>query len=265
MAFLIPKRTLHRCIALLFLLAAILTTAGCPPCIDQLKKAQDQFNAAYQEQPSDEQAASQQKAKFQQIVEQVDKNTLLCLKDRDDLKVQAYAIDAFAKWGLRRYTDAMADAQKGQDLYEKAGKITNPRDYGMLLIVPGYAMHSQAHEEYEARLKQGYMTMAEAKQFDRKIANALDKIDTINNKLSNNEEVVIRANQEQLRIVIDAIDMWSVGIKDRNDWEPEVRRWLARAEEIAKKFPSGDYSFKARTEELLKKIENIKKSLGQAK
>lgn len=250
-----PRRLMSRLLSMLLILAVIQVAAGCRRCLNELQKAQDTFNAAYQGQA----AGAPQQAKYQQTVDQVEQKVLPCLT-RDDLKVQAYAMDAYAKWSLGKYTEAIADAQKGQDLYERAGKVTNPRDYGMLLIVPGYAIYSQTYDRYQARRQQGFLSKEEAQKFTQEMAKALQQIDTVNAKLNQNDEIVIRANQEQLRIVRQIMHMWDTDVKDRKEGEPQVRLWAAKADDIARKFPAGDYPNKTETQSLLKKIDSLKKA-----
>jgi hypothetical protein len=249
-----PRRIMPRLLSVFLILAVIQVSAGCRRCSMELQKAQDMFNAAYQGQAAGAASAPQQ-AKYQQVIDQVEQKTLPCLT-RDDLKVQAYAMEAYAKFSLGKYTEAIADAQKGQDLYERAGKVTNPRDYGLLLIVPGYAIYSQTYDRYQERRKQGFLSKEEAQKFTQDMAKALQQIDTVNAKLDKNDEMVILANQIVRQIML----MWDTDVKDRKEAEPQVRLWAAKADDIARKFPAGDYPFKSETQSLLKKIDSLKKA-----
>ncbi len=250
-------------LAPLVLTMALLALTGCPPqnCVQELQKAQNLYNDASRSLLVGVDLTAQQKEQYQQTVTQVEKNALPCL-NRDDLKVNAYAIDAFAKWRLGDYTGAITAADQGKSIYEKGKLTTNPRDYAMLSLTPGLVLQSDAHREYRNRLQQGAMTPAEARQISQKMDRALKEIDAVNTGLSRDDPLAVYANQQQLLILWDQINLWSKGVKEQRDWEPEVRKSLQRSEEVIKKFPPGDYPGKSFTQDMARKFTDIKQSLS---
>ena len=84
------------------------------------------------------------------------------------------------------------------------------------------------------------MSPAEARQISQKMDNALKDIDGATARLDKSNPALDYAYQQQLLIVWDQINLWSKGVRDQKDWEPEVRRAIQRGREIAKKLPPGD-------------------------
>jgi hypothetical protein len=84
------------------------------------------------------------------------------------------------------------------------------------------------------------MPPAEARQIAQKMDNALKEIDTAAARLDKSNPALDYAYQQQLLIIWDQINLWSKGVRDQKDWEPEVRRAIQRGREIAKKLSPGD-------------------------
>ncbi|MGV8075309.1 MAG: hypothetical protein AB2L11_12225 [Syntrophobacteraceae bacterium] len=257
------QRTISKPLFSIFLMAFLLFAAGCASvtCIHELEKAQTLFNEASQSGSPFGEPTSEQREKYRETINQVEQKTLPCL-ERDDHKVNAYAIEAFSRWSLGDYTGAVSAAEKGRNIYERAGLTTNIRDYGMLLIVPGFALHSQTRRDAAELLKERFLSSEEARQIARRMANALKEIDAVNSKLNKAEHIVIRANQEQLLIVLNTAKIWSKGVADPQESRAEVLDWLDQANKIAAGFPQGDYPGKESTRLLLKRLDDMRQSLG---
>ncbi len=248
---------------------AILVLSGCVGHSQQLREVQDEFNQANQIQPQPpgpNDLTAEQEAAFRNIVEKIEKDQLKSV-ERDDLKVSAYAIDAFSKWRLKEFIAAKVTAEKGLDIYERAGLKSNQRDYGMLLITGGLADYSQAFRDYLAWLRdhpRDFLPETDAAAFSNRIADAMGKIDTINRPdkgLKPDAPIVIYANQQLLLAITGILDIWG-HVREFSDQKDPVCHWTAEAETwVQERFPSvDDYPGKARTDDLAQKISAIRRS-----
>lgn len=238
-----------------------------------LREAQDTFNQASRETNEQYETALQAgyrpeqvppespKEKYQRVIDLIDHGVLPHL-ERDDLRISAYAVKAYACWQIGRDKEAKAVAEEGLDRYARAGLTTNRRDYGMLLILPGLVDYSEAYRAYEDRLKtyqDSYLPLAEARQLTEAMAAALRKIDDINARMPVSEPIVIYANSQQLRIIRNILDVWE---KIR---EPEVRaaagcEWSCRGEKLwMSRFPGGEFVGKKAVSRQWQEIEPMKK------
>jgi hypothetical protein len=96
-----------------------------------LREAQDVFNEAalltskrYSEpfavKSTDVVPPESAQEKYARVVQLVYEGVLNAL-DRDDLRVNAWALLAFSEWQLKHYAKADIAAETGKDLYERAG------------------------------------------------------------------------------------------------------------------------------------------------
>ena len=239
---------------------------GCLNTTHHLGKVQDKFNqinqSLFQAMDSNNLTADQEAA-YRQIVQTIEGEQLKSVK-RDDLKVVAYAIDAFSKWRLREYLAAKATAEKGLDIYARAGLKTNMREYGMLLITGGLVDYSKTFWDYQNWLRDhpnDFLPKDDAVSYDDRIAAAMKKIDAVNQPekgLASDMPIVLYANQQQLRAITSIMDIWGQ-IRDFSDQKGSVCHWTEQAKiQVRKRFPSAaDYPGKAQTEALAKKIAEV--------
>ena len=189
--------------------------------------------------------------KYARVVQLVNEEVLNAL-DRDDLRVNAWALLAFSEWQLKHYGKANIAAETGKDLYERAGLQTNRRDYGMLIILRGLVKHSQAYDSYQAERAKGFLDMATAERLSQAMAEALDNIDEINAKLGKDEPVVIYANRQQLLIIDNILHVW-VDTQQADTPQQEMVRqhrceWSAKGMRLWKeRFPE-EYAIKNEVE-----------------
>ena len=255
--------------ALVAVAVAVLVLSGCIGHTQQLREVQDAFNQANQIQPQapgPDDLTPEQEAAFRNIVEKIDKDQLKSV-ERNDLKVSAYAIDAFSKWRLKEFVAAKVTAEKGLDIYERAGLKTNQRDFGMLLITGGLADYSQAFRDYRAWLRdhpRDFLSETDAAAFSDRIADAMEKIDAVNRPdkgLKPDVPIVIYANQQQLLAITGILDIWG-HVREFSDQKDPVCHWTAKAETLVReRFPSGvDYPGKARTDDLAQGISAVRRS-----
>ena len=262
------RRTGYRTALLTAFIAAVILS-GCPKTINHLRDVQDDFNrintTAYQAADPSTLTADQESA-YRQIVRKIEAEKLKSV-DRDDLKVSAYAIDAFSNWRLRDYAVAKATAEKGLDIFTRAGLQTNWRDYGMLLITGGLADYSETFRDYQKWLRDhpnDFLPVGDAAAYTDRMAAAMKKIDGVNQPekgLASNVPVVLYANQQQLRVITGILDIWS-NVSDEADQKGPVCHWTEQADIlIQKRFPAAaDYPGKAQTDELGRHIAEIGQS-----
>ena len=259
------------------LLVALLGLAGCqtlpttgpPPTVGPitevaggvaLQKAQNDFDEASKQMISGEKIPAEARAKYQRVVDTVEKQVLPQVT-RDDLKVTAYALDAFSRWQLADYIGAMNTAEKGRNLCK--GAATNPRDCAMLQMVEGLVVASQAYEKYN-NPPPPTMSQEQMKDFANRMEAALHGINAINGALDPKDPLSIFANQWQLMIIRKATDAWYTYFrKDAAVWKPEVLKWLSRADQVLKKFPAPPYINQDRTLKLQKELGGLKKRVEE--
>jgi hypothetical protein len=262
------KRTGYRA-ALLTAWIAVLMLAGCPKTTNHLREVQDDFNRIN---PTFFQAGApgtltaDQQAAYRQIVQKIEAGKLKSV-DRDDLKVVAYAIDAFSNWRIGEYAAAKATAEKGLDIFERAGLQTNKREYGMLLITGGLADYSEAFRDCQNWLgdhPNDFLPVDDAAAYTDRMATAMKKIDTVNQPekgLVSDVPIVVYANQQQLRVITGILEVWS-NVRDDADQKDPACHWTKQAENLVEqRFPSAaDYPGQAQTEELKQKISDVGQS-----
>jgi hypothetical protein len=262
------RRTGYRT-ALLTACIAVLILGGCPKTTNHLRDVQDDFNRVN---PTFFQAAdpntltADEESAYRQIVQKIETEQLKSV-ERDDLKVVAYAIDAFSKWRLRDYAAAKATAEKGLDVFARAGLQTNWRDYGLLLITGGLADYSETFWDYQNWLRDhpnDFLPVNDATAYTDRMAAAMKKIDAVNQPekgLASDVPIVLYANQQQLRVITGILDIWS-NVRDDADQKSPVCHWTEQAEMlVSKRFPSTtDYPSKAQTDELEQKISAVGQS-----
>jgi hypothetical protein len=268
------RQDLNRTFLLLswFILVVLFTSAGCMGPIKgtiALRDAQNLFNEAsietlkqyknsVQSQDLEGLPPASPREKYQRVVEIIEGQVLGSVS-RDDLKVNAQALAAFAHWRLGNFKQAKNTAEAGLDLYRRSGLVTNRRDYGMLLILRGLVTHSEAYRDYQAKRDEvAFLSPADAAHFTRSIQEALTKIDEINQEMDKNEPIVIYANQQQLRIIKNILDVWG-SVRLKEDRKQEICDWSSRAETIYKtRFPDEDYPAKPHVDRLHQEIEELK-------
>ena len=133
--------------------------------------------------------------KYQQVVEIIAGRVLPDIS-REDLKVNAHAIAAYAHWRLGNFKEAKNTAEAGLDLYKRSKMVTNRRDYGMLLILGGLVKHSEAYRDFQAKKNQAaFLTQDTAEDITKSMQEALNKIDKINQVMNKDEPITVYANQ----------------------------------------------------------------------
>jgi len=255
--------------ALLTAFIAATLLCGCPKSTNHLRDVQDEFNRInptfFQSGDPNTLTADQESA-YRQIVQKIENEKLKSV-DRDDLKVVAYAIDAFSNWRLRDYAAAKATAEKGLDIFARAGLQTNWRDYGMLLITGGLADYSETFWDYQNWLRDhpnDFLPVNDAAAYTDRMAAAMKKIDAVNQPekgLTSDVPIVLYANQQQLRAITGILDIWS-NVRDDADQKGPVCHWTEQADIlVGKRFPSAaDYPGKAQTDDLEEKISEVGQS-----
>jgi hypothetical protein len=193
--------------------------------------------------------------RYREVVDIIDGRKVVDDLDRDDLKVDALALSAFAKWRLRRYDDAVATAERGVDLYRRAGLKTNVRDYGMLLAVRGLVLHSKAMDRFAAVPPGAFLSAQQATAFAADFEQAQKRLDEVNAEIDRAEPIAVWVNFQALRIAQNATDVWS-------DVSPpgkaEICRWTTSAAQLyAQRFPA-DYEMKPRVDALHHKLESAR-------
>jgi hypothetical protein len=263
------RRTTGYRTALLTAFIAAVVLSGCPKTTNHLRDVQDEFNrlnATFFQDADPNTLTADHESAYRRIVQKIENEKLKSV-DRDDLKVAAYAIDAFSRWRLRDYDAAKAAAEKGLDIFARAGLQTNWRDYGMLLITGGLADYSETFWDCQNWLRDhpnAFLPVNDAAAYAGRMAGAMKKIDAVNQPekgLGPDEPIVLYANQQQLRVITGILDIWS-NVRDEADQKGPVCHWTEHAEMLARKrFPSAaDYPGKAQTDELGRKIAEVGQS-----
>lgn len=206
--------------------------------VQALEKAQQLFNAAGGlDRPPAIGVSAEAREKYQQVVDLVEKEVLGRVKE--SLAMNAYALLAFSQWRLGNYGQAITAGNKGRRLYETQNLTTNPRDYGMCLIVGGLCVTSQTFKEFQNL--PAAATQDQRRTFTGRLQQAMRAVDAINTRLDPQEDIVVYANQWQLAIVDAAVIIWKSEGLAREVWQPEVCRWLERAGPVFAKFPPAPY------------------------
>jgi hypothetical protein len=242
-----------------------------------LREAQDVFNEAAlltnqryaepftaNEKSTDVVPPESAQDKYARVVQLVNEEVLNSL-DRDDLKINAWALLAFSEWQLKHYGKANIAAETGKDLYERSGLQTNRRDYGMLIILRGLVKHSQAYDSYQAERAKGNLDMATAERLSQAMAAGLDDIDEINAKLGKDEPVVIYANRQQLLIIDNIMRVWADAQQADKPQQEMVRKqrceWAAKGLKLWKdRFPE-NYALKKEVDQLGGNLQEVSKIL----
>jgi hypothetical protein len=219
-----------------------------------LREAQDKFNQASRETLQQYKTEFEStvadkpippespREKYQQVIHIVDSRVLPKV-DRDDLKVTAYTLKAFAYWQIGKGEEAKITAEEGLDLYLRSGLATNRRDYGMLLILPGLVDYSEAYQNYQVKLKgwSSYGSAEEARQITGAMEDALKKINTINSKMEASEPIAIYANYQQLKIIRNILDVWEK-VQEADPKTAAACDWSCKGEKVLNtKFPKEDF------------------------
>jgi hypothetical protein len=221
---------------------------------NELKKAQDIFNEANKLEIPGQSASEAAMAKYRQVVDMVESQVLPKVS-RDDLKAQAFALEAFAKWRLNQPTDAINAANAGKKLC--AGRVSSQRDCAILQMVGGMVVASQEWAKYKDAAN---MSQEDVKAFSNHMDAALNEINPINGVLAPSNTLAIFANLEQLLIIREVTGHWVTNFfRDPAVWKPEVLKWLSRVDQIMKKFPETPYPNQDLTLQLKGEFERLRK------
>jgi hypothetical protein len=220
----------------------------------ELKKAQDIFNEANKLEVPGQSASDAALAQYRQVVDIVE-NQVLPKVSRDDLKAQAYALEAFSKWRLNQPTDAIQAADAGKRLC--AGGVKSQRDCAILQMVGGLVVASQEWAKYKDAAN---MSQEDVKAFSNHMDAALNEINPINGVLAPSNTLAIFANLEQLLIIREVTGHWVTNFfREPAIWKPEVLKWLSRVDQILKKFPETPYPNQDLTLQLKGEFERLRK------
>ena len=173
-----------------------------------LKKAQAAFNTAVQGDQPTVAVPATSRQKYQEVVGTLKPEVLA--QGNNSLKVSAYALLAFSQWRLGEYAQAVKTGEKGRQLYETAKLATNPREYGMCLMVRGLAGASQTYQEY--RHLQTALTKEQAQDFTGRLEQDRRTIDSGNTYWDRQQDVALYANLWQLALVDAAVRIWTSGL-----------------------------------------------------
>ncbi|MDD2903274.1 MAG: hypothetical protein PHU44_12655 [Syntrophales bacterium] len=231
-----------------------------PQAVAALKKAQEAFNAAVQADQPTVAVPAASRQKYQEVVDTLKQEVLD--QGNDSLKVSAYALLAFSQWRLGQYAQAVKTGEKGRQLYETAKLTSNPREYGMCLMVRGLAGASQTYQEY--RHLQTSPTKEQAQNLTGRLEQAMRTIDSGNTYWGRQDDVALYANLWQLALVDAAVRIWTSGLP-REVAQPEVCRWLGRAEQVFAKFPNPPYHWQDLALTYKSKFEKKKKAECQGR
>src|SRR5262249_4940877 len=204
----------------------------------KLKEAQGLFNDASAQVVHADPGAPPPVAvldQYRQVVSIVEKE-VLPHTSRDDLKVNALAIDSFSQWRLGDCVQAVNRAEEGINLHQQARLTSNKRDYGMLLVADGLCKHSKAYQTFTSK-GPALLTPAEAQQITSSMEASLTLIDEINQNLAQDDDIVLWANEQQLQIMKNAMDVWGK-VPDAKDRKQPICAWSKRADGfVAARFP----------------------------
>jgi hypothetical protein len=228
--------------------------ASSPAAVLSLKQAQDLFNDAVKADQPTVNAPAAARQKYQQVVDLVEQKVLNQVDDSG--KVSAYALVAFSQWRLGDYAKAMQAGEAGRHLYEATKLATNRRDYGMLLMVGGLSAASQTYQAYLNL--QAAPTREQAQKLTGDLEQAMRAIDSGNLYLERQEPVTMYANLWQLALVDAAVRIWTGLPKEVS--QPEVCRWLGRAEPVLAKIPATGNPWQNLTVTYKNKFEQKKKA-----
>jgi len=203
-----------------------------PAAVTSLKTAQDLFNEAVKSDQPTANVPAAAREKYQRVTDTVEKEVLG--QGNPSVNMGAYALLAFSQWRLDNFGKAMEAGEKGRRLFETAKLATNRRDYGMCLIAGGLGAASQTYKEYLSL--QVSPTQEVAQNLTDRLEQARRDIDSGNTYLDRQEPIAVYANLWQLALVDSAVRIWTSGPPQPVS-QPEVCRWLARAEPVFAKIP----------------------------
>lgn len=243
------------------------TPAGVPQvpepqsaAVISLKKAQDLFNEAVKSDQPSANVPAAAREKYQQVADTVEREVLG--QGNPSVNMSAYALLAFSQWRLDNFAKAMEAGEKGRRLFETAKLATNRRDYGMCLIVGGLGAASQTYKEYLSL--QVSPTREVAQNLTGRLEQARRDIDSGNTYLDRQEPIAIYANLWQLALVDSAVRIWTSGLPQPVS-QPEVCRWLARAEPVFAKIPETGNPWQSMTLTYKNKFERKKQAECQGR
>lgn len=231
-----------------------------PAAVISLKKAQDLFNEAVKSDQPTANVPAASRQKYQQVVDMVEKEVLG--QGNASLNVSAYALLAFSRWRLDNFGKAMEAGEKGRRLFETAKLATNRRDYGMCLMAGGLSAASQTYKEYLSL--PASPTQEVAQNLTGRLEQAMRTIDTGNTYLDRQEPIALYANLWQLALVDSAVRIWTSGLP-RQVSQPQVCRWLARAEPVFAKIPETGNPWQRITLDYKNKFEKKKQAECQGR
>ena len=220
-----------------------------------LKKAQDLFNEASKSvlaagpETTPSQAARDQ---YREVVKIVEADVLPEVM-RDDLKVNALAIDAFSNWRIGNFDEAVNRSQEGIDICERAQLASNRRDCAMVRVTGGLVQHEKAFQEFKSK-GSGLLSATDAQAITQSMNGALAKIDRVNDDLAKDEDFAIWANEQQLQIIKNALDVWGK-VPNAEDRRQPVCTWSKRGDRlVADRFPES-FPQKQDVQQLLTRID----------
>jgi hypothetical protein len=129
-------------------------------------------------------------------------------------------------------------------------------------MVGGLCAASQAYKEYLNL--QTSPTQEVAQNLTGRLEQAMRTIDSGNMYLNKLEPIAVYANLWQLALVDSAVRIWTSGLP-RQVWQPEVCRWLNRAEPVLAKFPETGNPWQSITLDYKKKFEKQKQAECQGR
>ena len=124
-------------------------------------------------------------------------------------------------------------------------------------MVGGLCAASQTYKEY-ANLK-GPLTKEMAQTLSARLDQAMRAIDSGNTPMVRQSDIAIYTHLWQLALVDAAVRIWTSGLP-HEVWQPEVCRWLGRADPVLAKFPPAPYPNEKVTLAYKKKFEELKAS-----
>jgi hypothetical protein len=172
---------------------------------------------------------------------------------RDDLMVNALALDAFSNWRIGNFDAAVDRSQQGLDICKRAQLASNRRDCAMLLVTGGLVQHERAFREFKSK-GSGLISAADAQAITQSMNDALAKIDRVNDELAKDEDFAIWANEQQLQIIKNALDVWGK-VPNVEDRRHPVCTWSQRGDRlVADRFPES-FPQKQEVQQLLARID----------
>jgi len=190
------------------------------------------------------------RAKYQLVLDLLKRDVLTSEELHPELRINAYALKAFAEWRLKQHKNAITTAAEGERLCASLGD-RNPRDCGMLMIAGGLVVNSETLERFEEIQKGrqgGNLTKEEATELVKQFELALDKLGELS--YPPDDPIAIYANQQKLIVLGNILDMWNA--YSRSETQRERAEAIERASRICQEFPQ-DYPSAELTKELARK------------